>query len=198
MGSCPAGPYLIMELLRGQILAHRLDQGALPLDEALRVADELARGLAHAHEHGVIHRDLTPANACLCEDGGVKMLDRGLAHLLGSEGPGQGGTPDFMAPEQACGEPVDERADVYALGTVPCQILTGKLPRDPEGERWVRRVSCVGTARRSTGAGLPACGRLFVAPRNNTCRSPHVQSASSTRTLSGASCPRSRAEGSHP
>lgn len=137
VGNCPAGPYLVMELLRGETLAVRIEEGALPLDEALRVADELARGLAHAHAHGVLHRDLKPANAFLCEDGRVKILDFGLAHLLGRDGASSGGTPAFMAPEQARGEPVDERADVYALGTMLYQLLTARLPYGPGGERGV-------------------------------------------------------------
>jgi tetratricopeptide (TPR) repeat protein len=137
VGRCAAGPYLVMELLRGETLAARLEKGALPLDEALRVADEMAGGLAHAHGQGVLHRDLKPANAFLCEDGRVKILDFGLAHLLGSEVGSSGGTPGFMAPEQARGETVDERADVYALGVVLFQLLTGKLPYEKKAERGV-------------------------------------------------------------
>jgi eukaryotic-like serine/threonine-protein kinase len=148
VGNSPAGPYLVMELLRGETLADRVEKGPLPLDEALRVADEVARGLAHAHAHGVLHRDLKPANAFLCEDGSVKILDFGLAHLLGSGEAGSGGTPAFMAPEQARGEPVDERADVYALGTMLFQLLTGRLPYAPGDER-----------------GVPAGGRAPEVPK---------------------------------
>jgi tetratricopeptide (TPR) repeat protein len=137
VGNCPAGPYLVMELLRGETLAARIEKGALTLDEALRVADDVARGLAHAHEHGVLHRDLKPANAFLCEDGRVKILDFGLAHLLGSGEGSSGGTPAFMAPEQARGEPVDERADVYALGAMLIQLLTGRVPYPSGVERGV-------------------------------------------------------------
>jgi eukaryotic-like serine/threonine-protein kinase len=156
VGSCPAGPYLVMELLRGQTLADRLDQGALPLDEALRVADELARGLAHAHQHGVIHRDLKPANAYLCEDGGVKILDFGLAHLLGSEGSSEGGTPDFMAPEQARGE----------------HSTSG-----PTSTRWGRcstscsPASCPGTRRESGGCRAGASRRRSRRRRPRRCGS---------------------------
>ncbi len=137
VGRCAAGPYLVMEFLRGETLAARLERGVLPLDEALQVADDLASGLAHAHAHGVLHRDLKPANAFLGEDGRVKILDFGLAHLLGSEAGSSGGTPAFMAPEQARGETADERADVYALGVVLFQLLTGKLPYEARAERGV-------------------------------------------------------------
>ena len=131
VGTCPAGAYLVMELLHGETLDHRIARGALPVDEALRIAEEMAQGLAHAHSRGVLHRDLKPANVFLCHDGRVKLLDFGLAHLLGTEGASGGGTPAYMAPEQAAGAAVDERADVYAAGMVLGEMLTGKRPVAP-------------------------------------------------------------------
>ncbi len=128
MGTCPAGAYLVMELLRGETLAKRIEKGPLPVDEALRVAEQMAEGLAHAHSRGVLHRDLKPANVFVCEDGRVKLLDFGLAHLLGNEGSSGAGTPAYMAPEQAAGVTVDERADVWAAGMVLGEMLTGKRP----------------------------------------------------------------------
>ncbi len=130
-GRCPQGPYLVLELLRGQTLDDRLDQGPLPVREALRVAVEIARGLAHAHAEGVVHRDLKPANVFLCEDGRVKLLDFGLAHALGRRRL-DGGTPAYMAPEQWKGAPEDERTDVFALGVVLHRMLAEELPF-PEG-----------------------------------------------------------------
>ena len=128
VGTCPAGAYLVMELLRGETLARRIEKGPLPVDEALRVAEQMAEGLAHAHSRGVLHRDLKPANVFVCEDGRVKLLDFGLAHLLGTEGSSGAGTPAYMAPEQAAGAAVDERADVWAAGMVLGEMLTGKRP----------------------------------------------------------------------
>ena len=128
VGTCPAGAYLVMELLRGETLAKRIEQGQLPVDEALRIAEQMAEGLAHAHSRGVLHRDLKPANVFVCEDGRVKLLDFGLAHLLGTEGSSGAGTPAYMAPEQAAGAVVDERADVWAAGMVLGEMLTGKRP----------------------------------------------------------------------
>ncbi|HET8733523.1 MAG TPA: serine/threonine-protein kinase, partial [Anaeromyxobacteraceae bacterium] len=128
VGTCPSGAYLVMELLHGETLAERVARGPLRVDEALRIAEQMAEGLAHAHERGVLHRDLKPANVFVCEDGRVKLLDFGLAHLLGTEGSSGAGTPAYMAPEQAAGQPVDERADVYAAGMVLGEMLTGKRP----------------------------------------------------------------------
>ena len=117
-----------MELLRGETLAKRIEKGPLSVDEALRVAEQMAEGLAHAHSRGVLHRDLKPANVFVCDDGRVKLLDFGLAHLLGTEGSSGAGTPAYMAPEQAAGAAVDERADVWAAGMVLGEMLTGKRP----------------------------------------------------------------------
>jgi tetratricopeptide (TPR) repeat protein len=127
VGRSEQGPYLVLELLRGQTLADRLDQGAIPTREALRIGVEIARGVAHAHAEGVVHRDLKPANVFLRDDGQVKLLDFGLAHALGRRRV-DGGTPAFMAPEQWKGAPEDERTDVFALGVLLFRMLAGELP----------------------------------------------------------------------
>jgi len=128
IGQGPTGPYLIFELLRGQTLTALLQQGALPVREAIRVATEIARSLAHAHKAGVVHRDLKPSNVFVAEDGSVKVLDFGLAFLFGRGGPASAGTPAYMAPEQWRSEPGDERVDLFALGCLLYQMLCGKLP----------------------------------------------------------------------
>src|SRR6266568_3517611 len=127
VGRFEHGPYLVLELLRGETLAKRLDQGTLPLREALRIAIEVAKGLARAHAQGVVHRDLAPGNVYLCDDGQVKVLDLGMAHAFGRIKV-EGGTRSYMAPEQARGAPEDERTDVFALGVVLHQMLCGHLP----------------------------------------------------------------------
>jgi TolB-like protein/tetratricopeptide (TPR) repeat protein len=127
VGRFEHGPYLVLELLRGQTLAERLTHGPLPLREALRIAGEVAKGLAHAHAQGVVHRDLTPGNVFLCEDGQVKILDLGMAHAFGRTKV-EGGTRSYMAPEQARGAPEDQRTDVFALGVLLHQMLSGRLP----------------------------------------------------------------------
>ncbi len=99
VGRSSGGPYLVLELLEGTTLAERLrDGGGLGPREALHVGAEVARGLAHAHGHGVVHRDLKPENVFLCRDGRVKVLDFGLAHAFGHRIQA-GGTSGYMAPE---------------------------------------------------------------------------------------------------
>jgi len=136
VGRCEQGPYLVLELLRGTSLAERLAQGPLAVREALRVAVRIAEGLAHAHGRGVVHRDLTPGNVFLCDDGQVKVLDFGLAHAFGQPRIA-GGTPAYMAPEQWRGAPEDERTDVFALGVILYRMLAGVLPFEEDGGRSV-------------------------------------------------------------
>ncbi len=148
-----AGPHpaLVMELVEGPTLAERLQLGAIPLDEALSIARQIAEALEAAHEQGVIHRDLKPANLKVRDDGTVKVLDFGLAKALETaDGRGhvadglansptitspamtiQGvilGTAAYMSPEQAKGKPVDKRADLWAFGCVVFEMLTGDRP----------------------------------------------------------------------
>ncbi len=128
VGRCESGPYLVEELLGGHTLEQRLLGGPLQEREAVAIAVELARGLAHAHGRGVLHRDLKPGNVFLTEDGRVKLLDFGLAHLLGTRGVQGVGTQAYMAPEQLRGAPVDTRADVFALGATLFEALAGRAP----------------------------------------------------------------------
>jgi eukaryotic-like serine/threonine-protein kinase len=150
VGRCEHGPYLVLELLRGQPLSERLEQ-SLPLREILRIAVEIAKGLAHAHAAGVVHRDLKPANVIVCEDGQVKVLDFGLAHAFGRKRI-SGGTPGFMAPEQWEDAPEDERTDVFALGVLLYRALSGELP-------FVGKSSESKAARLEV-PGLPELGEL--------------------------------------
>ena len=126
-GTCPAGPYLILELLRGDPLSRRLERGPLPPHEAVRIASGVAQALVHAHGAGVVHRDLKPGNVFLGQGGSVKVLDFGLARILGVGG-AQGGTPGYMAPEQCRGEREDERTDLFGLGVLLFRMLTGAMP----------------------------------------------------------------------
>ncbi|HZL88827.1 MAG TPA: serine/threonine-protein kinase [Pirellulaceae bacterium] len=127
-------PYLVMELISGVSLQQRLDaSGPLEVKEILRIGMQVAQGLAAAHAQGVVHRDITPANILL-ENGveRVKITDFGLARVaddasLSASGI-VAGTPQYMAPEQARGEPVDHRADLFSLGSVLYAMCTGRAP----------------------------------------------------------------------
>src|SRR5450631_578699 len=127
-------PYLVSELLEGETLRQVLRRGPLPLRKALDYAVQIAHGLAAAHEKGIIHRDLKPENLFVTKDGGVKILDFGLAKLkqAGENQPGATesgvvmGTAGYMSPEQVRGEHVDHRADIFAFGVILYEMLSGK------------------------------------------------------------------------
>jgi hypothetical protein len=124
--------FLVMRLLPGQSLGDRIAQGKLPAADAARIALECARALAAAHAVGVVHRDIKPANILLDANGHATVTDFGISLVTSRparELPGStAGTPHYMSPEQSLGEQVDGRADVYALGVVLYEMLTGKLP----------------------------------------------------------------------
>ena len=139
---------LVLELVEGPTLADRIKQGAIPIDEALPIARQIADALEAAHERGVIHRDLKPANIKVKDDGLVKVLDFGLAKALQPDASDLNlsmsptisltaaatqmgmvlGTAAYMSPEQASGKAVDKRADVWAFGVVLYEMLTGTRP----------------------------------------------------------------------
>ncbi|OFW20355.1 MAG: hypothetical protein A3H97_20675 [Acidobacteria bacterium RIFCSPLOWO2_02_FULL_65_29] len=146
---------LVMELVEGEDLSRRIARGAVPIDEALPIAKQIAEALEAAHEHGIVHRDLKPANVKVTPDGTVKVLDFGLAKALGEEGGGASftplshsptmtnpggmtgagvilGTAAYMSPEQAKGKPVDKRADIWAFGCVLYEMLAGRRAFDGE------------------------------------------------------------------
>lgn len=124
--------FLVMECLEGETLAKRIARGPLDVSEAVDIALQVARGLAEAHSRGVVHRDIKPSNVILTKQGVAKIVDFGLARVLESntETLSQGitGTINYMAPEQALGKSVDARADVWALGVVLMEMLSGRSP----------------------------------------------------------------------
>src|SRR6202040_2301723 len=138
--------YLVMELVSGETLAERVKRdGAVPIEEALGIAKQIAEALEAAHEKGIIHRDLKPANVKVTPEGKVKVLDFGLAKAFANDGgldlsqsptltamaSEEGrilGTPAYMSPEQARGLPVDKRTDIWAFGCVYYEMLTGRTP----------------------------------------------------------------------
>src|SRR6201982_495627 len=143
IGESNGAPFVVSELLEGETLRQRLRSGALSTRKAVEYALQIARGLAAAHDKGIVHRDLKPENLFLTHDGRVKILDFGLAKLtLPDAGQRESddaptlpvatdpglvmGTVGYMSPEQVRGKPADHRSDLFALGAILYEMLTGK------------------------------------------------------------------------
>ncbi len=142
--------FLVLELVEGDTLADQLKRGAIPVEESLKLALQIAEALEAAHEKGVIHRDLKPANIKVTPDGKVKVLDFGLAKAFASDGKDKNlsqsptlslaatqqgvilGTAAYMSPEQARGKTVDKRTDIWAFGCVVYEMLTGQRAFEAE------------------------------------------------------------------
>lgn len=136
----PADTFIVMEFVDGETLASMLKRGRLPLPQVLQLGREIAEGLANAHARGLVHRDVKPGNVMVTPHGHVKLLDFGIAGT-DVESPSKDetrtlsphltvhtGTPQYMAPEQATGQPVTTRADLFSLGVLLYECLTGQLP----------------------------------------------------------------------
>jgi serine/threonine protein kinase/Tol biopolymer transport system component len=162
----------VMELVEGPTLADQIVRGPIPINEALPIAKQIAEALEAAHDHGIIHRDLKPANIKVRPDGIVKVLDFGLAKALDPQdaaivdatlSPTMSvhatqagiilGTPAYMSPEQARGQTIDERADIWAFGCVLYEMLAGRPPF--EGEDLAGILACV-LEREPDWSRLPA------------------------------------------
>ena len=143
IGHHEGAPYIVSELLEGETLRQQLSAGAVPVRRAIECAVQIAHGLAAAHEKGIAHRDLKPENIFITSDGRVKILDFGLAKLTQNEPPQAGattlptmpantqpgvvlGTIGYMSPEQVRGDRADHRADVFALGLILYEMLSGR------------------------------------------------------------------------
>src|SRR5512139_3182154 len=127
--------FMAMELLDGVDLKHALTARPMTLDDKVGVALQVGEGVAFAHSKDIVHRDLKPANIHILPSGKVKILDFGLARLSGSEMTTAGmvmGTPHYMSPEQVRGQKADARSDVFSLGCVFYELLSGRKPFDAE------------------------------------------------------------------
>ena len=189
---------LVLELVEGPTLADRIAHGAMPIEDALPIAKQIAEALEAAHEAGVIHRDLKPANIKVREDGTVKVLDFGLAKALypNPEGdPSQSptltaaatqmgvimGTAAYMSPEQARGKTVDKRTDVWAFGALLYELLTGTRAFEAEDVSltlaevmkadpdWDRLPAETPSAVRRLLRAVPGQAALRAAPRHRRC-----------------------------
>jgi serine/threonine protein kinase len=132
-------PYIVTEYLKGCTLAHLLQaMRPLPQKDAIKIASLICEALQYLHDHGVVHRDLKPQNVMICCDGTIRILDFGLARDTISRritrvgNSSSMGTPDYMAPEQVKGKRADKRTDIYNLGTLLYEMLTGTVPFQDE------------------------------------------------------------------
>lgn len=136
-GEADGRPYIVLEYLPGGTLENLLASGEpLPPDEAARIASEVASGLAHAHERGLVHRDMKPGNVLFDDEGRAKITDFGIARVEGASTLTEAGTllgtAAYFSPEQASSEPATPASDVYSFGVILYRILTGRLPFEAE------------------------------------------------------------------
>ncbi len=142
--------WISMEVLDGSELGASMRDPAFGVDDRVRVIARVAAALHYAHEQGVIHRDVKPSNVFLTSKGDVKLLDFGIARLKANKITKTGfivGTPQYMAPEQVTGIGIDARADVFSLGIVAYELLTGKLPWSGENHTQIMMAICSKPAR---------------------------------------------------
>ena len=153
-------PYLVMEIVDGQPIDEYCDQQGLSVRQRVALAIDACHGVHHAHQKGIIHRDLKPANLLVTatERGpGLKIIDFGIARTLAESGPDQTlltqegqilGTPEYMSPEQANGDvaQIDVRTDIYSLGVIMYQLLSGGFPYDVRGISLLKRAKVISTA----------------------------------------------------
>ena len=162
-GHDPAGAYIVMELIDGEDLASVIRRtGAVPPRQAARLASDVASALAAAHGRGIIHRDVKPANVLVSRDGRVKVTDFGIARAVADAQltmPGLTmGSVHYFSPEQARGEPTTAASDVYSLGIVLYELLTGRRPWGGDS------AAAIAMARLSGAAPLPSAVRAGIPP----------------------------------
>src|SRR5205823_7522352 len=160
-GQDPSGPFIVMELIDGEDLASILRRtGPLPPRQAGRIAAEVARALAAAHARGIVHRDVKPGNVLVSADGRVKVTDFGIARAIAEAQmtlPGTTlGSVHYFSPEQARGETASEASDIYALGIVLYEMLTGRRPW--EGDT----AAAIALARLSRTVPIPSSVRAGI------------------------------------
>jgi serine/threonine-protein kinase len=144
-------PYIVMELLEGQTLERLMHQiRPLPENDALAIVSQVLEGLEYLHSQGVVHRDLKPQNIMLCNDGSLRIMDFGIAKAAAARRMTFGGfsptmgTPDYMAPEQVKGQRGDERTDIYSLGAILYEMLTGRVPFEGQNAYTIMNARLLG------------------------------------------------------
>jgi serine/threonine-protein kinase len=186
-GQFNATPYLVTRLITGESMRDLVQRRApMPAEEAIALVRKIADGLAHCHEHGIIHRDIKPENILITPEGDPVILDFGLAltrqafRVTYANLTGAAGTPDYMAPEQIEGHRGDQRTDVYALGTMLFELLSGHLPFEGDNQMVVMALHLQGNVPRldREGKGIPTPLAAAVAramQRDPELRCPDMQ-----------------------
>ncbi len=200
-------PFLVFEFLSGETLRGRLRRGPLPQGDALDVAVQIARGLAHAHAAAIVHRDLSPNNVFLLPDGRVKILDFGLArlreaHSAASKSPpapavrsetASAGTPGYMAPEQWEGQPASQRSDVFSIGVLVHEMLSGRPPfegpKGPKAAMAADEAQALGGVRREVAAVVARALRLRPEERFDNAAAMLVALLDAQRAADGQFAP---------
>ena len=185
--------YLVMELVPGEPLSDIVKrEGPLPAERVRAIMGQAALALGAAHEAGVVHRDVKPANILLMPDGTVKLTDFGIARAVDGSGHTQTGevlgTPHYLSPEQALGEPATGASDLYALGVVAHELLTGRRPFD----RGTPVATALAPGARPAAAAAPApCPAACGGSSSSASRSaPRTAPAAPASWASGWGCPR--------
>ena len=171
-------PYLIMDLLVGQTLKERIEQGPLSEKDAATIAIAILSALEHAHAHDIVHRDMKPSNVFLSGQNGqaVKVMDFGVAKALNQSGLTNTGvligSPAYMSPEQAEGRAVDARTDLYGVGILLYEMLTGDVPFKADTQLSVLHMQIhAPLAAPADQPCRPGCGPLLPAPLPRTPKS---------------------------
>jgi len=162
--------YIAMELLEGRELRDIMNEGALlPIDQVLNIVAQVAQGLAYAHEYGIVHRDVKPSNIMVIRDGHVKITDFGIARMASSSVRTQTGmvlgSPKYMSPEQVMGKSIDQRSDIFSLGVMLYEMLTGQAPFDGENVNAImyQTLNAVPPPPNMTNPAIPEMVNFIVA-----------------------------------
>jgi serine/threonine-protein kinase len=162
--------YIAMEFLQGRELRDIMnDEGSLPVEQVLDVAAQVAQGLAYAHEHDIVHRDVKPSNIMVVRDGHVKITDFGIARMASSAVRTQTGmvlgSPKYMSPEQVMGKAIDQRSDIFSLGVMLYEMLTGQAPFNGENVNAImyQTLNTVPPAPSTMNPAVPEMANFIVA-----------------------------------
>ena len=162
--------YIAMEFLQGRELRDIMnDVGLLPVDQVLDIVAQVAQGLAYAHEHEIVHRDVKPSNIMVVHDGHVKITDFGIARMASSAVHTQTGmvlgSPKYMSPEQVMGKTIDQRSDIFSLGVMLYEMLTGQAPFNGENVNAImyQTLNAVPAPPNTLNPAVPEMANFIVA-----------------------------------